>query len=95
MAQTEILAADTTADTSTDVTVASGGVATFSLKTSSGQVPYNIGLPIYLDNGPSEVLVAVLTRLYPTIAVDAPGVYRVKRELISDYGISVGVSCDQ
>lgn len=97
MTQTVILAAGQTAAAATDVTVPVGGAVTFSIRSATaGQpIPRNIGLPIKLVVGADEQTKHVLTAIEPATVIAAPGLWRVRREDISAYGVDIQVLVDQ
>lgn len=91
MAQTIILAAGTTAATSTDVTLAAGAFANIAAYTSSSQWLAGLNLGVYLDTGGDDALIATLNRDTPRFLAQGPGVYRVRRPATSQ---AIGVSSD-
>ena len=92
MAQTTILAAGTSADTSSDVSVAAGANAIFALLAASVP-PDSIQLAIVIAiTGGAEAFVGYLGN-EPVVVTNPSGseiVYRVKREDVSGYGLNVG-----
>ncbi|MFT3806099.1 hypothetical protein [Arenimonas sp.] len=96
MAQTSILAAGQSALASSDITVAAGSNATVSLKVADGvAIPGNFSLPIVIDQDGAERVVSSLSHAYPLRVIVGPGVFRVNRPDISDYGVDVEVLLDQ
>jgi len=92
MAQTTILAAGSTAATSSDVTVAAGASVSVGLFSAAG-IPKDIELPIYMDTPSLDAQVGVLTAKTPAIVLSGPGVFRVRREALAN-SVSVGVFAD-
>jgi len=93
MAQTQILAAGTTAATSTDVTLAAGAIANLSAFTSSSQWAAGQILGVYIDTNGDDALVGTLTRDNPRFVAQGPGVYRVRRPA-APTGSGIGVTSD-
>lgn len=92
MAQTQILAAGTTAATSTDVTLAAGAHAQISIFTAStGQIPDAARLELRIDTNGADALVDELTRERQSIHLIGPGVYRVFRPA---QAVAIGVSSE-
>lgn len=87
MAQTTILAAGTSAATSTDILVAAGASVTVGLF-SAAAIPPEVRLQILIDTPSADDVVGVLTGAEPVMVLSGPGTYRVSRPLI---GVSVGV----
>ena len=84
MAQTTILAAGTTAATSTDVVVAAGGSVTIGLFVATGV--FNISgsiATIFIDSPGADVPVASLSTDSPTTVIAGPGTFRVVRSAVS------------
>lgn len=92
MAQTTILAAGSTAATSSDVTVAAGAAVSVGIFSAAG-IPSGIALPLYMDTPSLDVQVGLLTSATPAIVLSGPGVFRVRREALAD-SVSVGVFAD-
>lgn len=96
MAQSSILAAGQTELASTDITVAAGSNATVSIKVADGvSIPGNFSLPIVLDQDGVERVVSSLSHAYPLRVIVGPGVFRVNRPDISDFGVDIEVLLDQ
>lgn len=97
MAQTQILATGQTAGTSSDVTIPQGGNATFSIRstTAGKSIPGNISLPIVLVVDGTEQTKASLSAIYSSQNIVGAGVWRVKREDITAYGVDIKVLVDQ
>jgi len=90
MAQTTILAANTTPATSSDVVVAAGGVATIGLF-ASGTIPSGVQVSVRIDSPGDDQPAAVLNLWNPVTVLAGPGTFRAVRPDISSYGVSVGV----
>lgn len=89
MAQTTILAAGTTAATSTDVAVAAGASVTVGIFTASASgIPGNTGVTVYIDTPGNDVVAAELTGNKPTAVISGPGTFRAVRGVV---GTSLGV----
>jgi hypothetical protein len=89
MAQNTILAAGTTAATSTDVVVAAGSTVTIGIFVSSGD--FSVSGPIVqvmADTPGADVSVATLSPQSPTAVIAGPGTFRAKRMAVSQ---SIGV----
>lgn len=92
MAQTQILAAGTTAATSTDVTLLAAAFANISAFTSGGSYwPANLALGVYIDTNGDDALVGTLTQNSPRFVAQGPGVYRVRRPVTPQ---AIGVTSD-
>lgn len=92
MAQTVILAAATTAGTSTDVTLAAGAYARISIYTAvNSQIPAHANLELRTDTGGADALVAVLGQNLQTYQLIGPGVFRVYRP---PQQVAIGVSSE-
>lgn len=83
MAQATILAAGTTAATSTDVTVAAGASVTIGIFTSdSAGIPGNHYVQVWQDTpGTGDILAGELTGNKPQLVISGPGTFRAKRPL--------------
>lgn len=92
MAQTTIIAAGQTAAVSSDVAVASGGSARLSIHGASA-LPRNICLAVVQVIDTTEKVFGQLDWINQSIEVGA-GTWRVKRPLITDYGVDVTVTSD-
>lgn len=80
MAQTTILAAGTTAATSTDVVVANGASVTIGIFTASAAgIPGNEGVAVYIDTPGADMVEVELTGKRPTRVISGPGTFRAKR----------------
>jgi hypothetical protein len=88
MAQATILAAGTTAATSTDVAVAAGANATVGIFVASGDIPHSVQLGIWADTPGGDVLIDTLNALKPAKVITGPGTFRVVRGVTE---ASVGV----
>lgn len=89
MAQNTILAAGTTAATSTDVVVAAGGAVTIGLFVASGD--FSVSGPIVqvmADTPGADVVVATLSPACPTAVIAGPGTFRAKRMAVPQ---SIGI----
>lgn len=91
MAQSTILAAGTSAATSTDVPVAAGDVASVGIFVATGDIPREARCEVRMDTPGADVTLAVLTRENPTTVVSGPGTFRVARVTVGREGTSVGV----
>lgn len=78
MAQTQILAAATTADTSSDVTLATGVHANISIF-SATNIPADAKLYLNIDTNGADATVAVLGRELQSYHLIGPGTFRVFR----------------
>ena len=92
MPQTTILAAGSTAATSSDVTVAAGEAVSVGIFSAAG-IPADIALPVYMDTPSLDAQVGVLTANVPAIVLSGPGVFRVRREALAG-SVSVGAFSD-
>lgn len=80
MAQTTILAAGTTAATSTDIVVAAGDTATVGIfAASSERLPSDVRFSIMLDTPSTDIQVAALSDVEPVQVISGPGTFRVTR----------------
>lgn len=80
MGQSTILAAGTTAATSSDVVVAAGETVTIGLfSPSSSTLPIAAGFSLRLDTPGQDVRVATLNNTVIAVQVTGPGTYRVRR----------------
>lgn len=80
MGQSTILAAGTTAATSSDVVVAAGETVTIGLfAASSSTLPIAARFSLRLDTPGQDVRVAALTNTVMAVQVTGPGTYRVHR----------------
>lgn len=88
MAQSTILAAGTSAATSSEIVVAAGATVTVGMFVASGSLP---GQPLaVMQKTPGGTIrVASLTPSRPSIAISAPGTYVVTRDNNTG-GVSVG-----
>jgi len=93
MAQTTILASAQTAATSSDVTVAAGANATVGIF-ATGQIPTGVQVGIYEGTPGSDNLVDTLDFDQPAKVIAGPGTFRLKRGVISQYGVNVGCYAD-
>lgn len=87
MGQTTILAAGSTAATSSDVTLLSGQEMTVGIF-AAGKLPPNAKLVVSMATPAGDTAVADLTRVRPAVVLSGPGTYRVRRPAITG---SVGV----
>lgn len=74
-----ILAAGSSAATSSDVTLADGATANLALMVASGQVPAMAEAIVYIDTSGIDTEVTRLTNKQPAIKVVGPGTFRVTR----------------
>lgn len=89
MAQTTILAAGTTAATSTDVVVAAGATVTIGIFTAAASgIPGNEGVKVYIDTPGNDQLEVRLSGSKPTRVISGPGTFRAKRGVTTT---SIGV----
>lgn len=80
MAQTTILAAGTTAATSTDVVVAAGATVTIGVFTAAASgIPGNEGVQVYIDTPGNDQYAVSLTGNKPTQVISGPGTFRAVR----------------
>ena len=93
MAQTTILAAGTSAATSTDVTIAAGAQKTVGVFATGG-IPPSIELFVRMATPGGDNQVARLSSANQTTMLVGPGTYRVARKDISATGVAVGVYLD-
>lgn len=89
MPQTTILAAGSTAATSTDVPVTAGSVACVGLFSAAG-IPRGIELPVMMDTPSLDVQIGTLTAKEPAMVLTGPGTFRVVRAALAN-SVSVGV----
>lgn len=78
MAQTTILAANTTAATSSDVAVTAGSTISIGVF-SAAMLPGGVCASLLMDTPSGDVVVHQFTRARPAVAVTGPGTYRVVR----------------
>lgn len=85
MGQSTILAAGTTAATSSDVTVAAGSVVTVGIFASTGQ-PNVMGpvCTVFEDTPGGDVGVAILSADNPSTVLTGPGTFRVVRSPVAE-----------
>ena len=89
---TQILAPGTTVATSTDVTVTAGATEILSLYCATAAVPQDCVFTILQDNpGTTDTPVGRLDYSLPSVIVEGPGTYRVRRDYAGSAGTSVGV----
>lgn len=89
MTQSTILAAGTTAATSSDVIVAAGAVVTVGIFASSGAIPDGVTCSIFIDTpGADALLHERLDANQPSVQLTGPGTFRVCRPVTST---SIGV----
>lgn len=82
MAQNTILAAGTTAATSTDVVVAAGATVSIGIFTSDAAgIPGNHSVTVFMDTPSQDVPLFQLNGKEPVKAVSGPGTFRAKRGL--------------
>ena len=80
MTQATILAANTTAATSTDIAVAAGAVVTVGIfSASEAQLPMGVNFTVMVDTPGADSVEAVLDNQRRTVQVNGPATYRVKR----------------
>lgn len=91
MAQTIILAAATTAGTSTDVTLAAGVYGRVSIYSATGQIPFYTNLELRTDTGGADALMTILNAQQQTVQLIGPGVFRVYRP---PQEVAIGVSSE-
>lgn len=89
MAQTTILAAGSTAATSSDVPVAAGSVASIGIFSAAG-IPRGVELAVMMDTPSLDAQIGKLTAEDPAIVLSGPGTFRVVRSALAD-SVSVGV----
>lgn len=80
MAQTTVLAAGTTAATSTDIVVAAGASVTVGLFVATGGIAVSgpVG-EVWADTPGADIPVATLSVDKPATVISGPGTFRVKR----------------
>lgn len=94
MAQSTILAAGTSAATSSTVTVAAGTVISLGIFADS-PIPPNVVFYVKQDTpATTNNVIAKLSHNFRVIAISSPGVYSVTRADISAEGVDVGVYVD-
>lgn len=94
MAQSTVLAANTTAATSSDITVAAGSTVTvglFSSAVAASNLPIGAKFNIRMDTPGDDVVVGTLDNVNRTRLLVGPGTYRVSRVAYSGaaYGVFV------
>lgn len=89
MAQATILASAQTAATSSDVTVAAGGVATVGMFAAAA-IPLAVELGVFADTPGGDVRVGSLNHKTPVLVLSGPGTFRVVRPNIAAHGLNVG-----
>lgn len=88
MAQSTILAAGTTAASSSDIVVAAGATVSIGMFVASGSLPAQ-PLGVFQKTPGGNIRVASLSSSRPSIAINAPGTYVVSRDTNTG-GVSVG-----
>lgn len=89
---TQILAPGVSVATSSDVTVAAGATEILSLYCATAAIPQDCVFTILQDNpGTTDTPVGRLDFSRPSVVVEGPGVYRVRRDFAGAAGTSVGV----
>jgi len=83
MTQSTILASGTAAATSTDITIAAGAVATVGIFTAAASQSLDGYFSIMQDTPGEDAFVGILNGLQRSVQLAGPGVFRVKRPLIS------------
>ena len=91
MTITTVLAAGTTAATSTAITLAAGEVASVGLFVDSGNIPVPVEFNVIINTAGTGVSVGKLTYATPAALLNGPGVFVVKRPNIAALGVNVGV----
>jgi len=79
MAQNTILAAATTAATSSDVTVAAGSSVNIGIFASGADVPASNCAALYMDTPGGDLAIHRFNQTYPVVCVTGPGTFRVRR----------------
>lgn len=80
MAQATVLAAGTTAATSTDIVVAAGATATVGIfHATGGSLPPGVWVSVMQDTPGGDNVIARLTDQDRSTVLAAPGTYRVSR----------------
>jgi hypothetical protein len=88
MTQSTILAAGTTAATSSDVVIAAGAVVTVGIFASSGAIPDGVVCSILQDTPGADVLLHDrLDANNPSTQITGPGTFRIARPVTS---VSIG-----
>lgn len=90
MAQSTVLAAAQTAAQSSDITVAVGAQVTVGLFASS-DVPLPVRCSVWLKGPSGAQFISALTGVNTSTVLSGPGTFFVRRPVISDYGVNVGV----
>ena len=92
MTQSTILAAGTTAATSTDITLSTGAEANVALFTATtGQIPDAAKLELRIDTAGADTTFAILGDELPAVHIRGPGVFRVYRPA---QAVAIGVSLE-
>lgn len=92
MPQTPILAAGTTANTSSDFTVAAGAQVTVSIFTATNsQIPASAELELRVDTAGADALGGILSVHQQAVGVLGPGTFRVFRP---PQEVAIGVSLE-
>ena len=91
MAQNTILAAGTSAETSTPVPVAAGAVVSLGIFVASGELPRGAWFDVLMDTPGADLDVSTLTYENPVTTVSGPGTFRVARRTVGREGTAVGV----
>lgn len=92
MARTQILAAGTTAATSTDITLTTGAHANISIFTASNsQIPDAARLELRIGTNGADALDVVLSRTKQTHHLIGPGIWRLYRPA---QAIAIGASSE-
>jgi len=89
MAQATILAAGTTAATSSDVVVAAGATVTLGIFTDGAlSIPANEGVIVFLDTPGTDIIETELTGLKKDVVISGPCTIRCTRRPSS---VNIGV----
>lgn len=84
-----VLAAGTTAATSTDIMVAAGAVVTVGIFAATTVLEKGQRAIVYQDTPGADVQIAELSMDKPSTVISGPGTFRVKRPALAVTGIGV------
>lgn len=85
----QILAAGTTAATSTDVTLAAGVYGRVTIFSATGQIPFYTNLELRIDTDGADGLITILNAQQQSYLLVGPGTFRVFRP---PQEVAIGVS---
>ena len=90
MAQNTILAAGTSAASSSNIVVAAGSRVTVGAFVATGSLPIGVELNVVIDTPGADESIGKLTYSSPAFLLNGPGTFRVVRQNISGFGVAVG-----